>query len=402
MRCYNYFMSLHNNIKLLKWFNFFTDLRLYAPIAIIYFAQVTGSYALGMSIFSVTMVSSALFEIPTGILSDFVGRRKTIILGALAAVFYSIFYAIGQSFWILIIGAVLEGLSRSFYSGNNDAFLHDSLTKEGKEDEYEQHLGQLNSMFQVALGISALVGGILAVWSFSLIMWLSVFSQIACLLIAFRMVDPQIHSQASGNMYQHINEALRKFAGSYKLRLLSLSSILSYGFGEASYLFQAAFYNTLWPVWAIGIGKTFSNIGATASFWYSGAMIKRFGSTKLLFITDIYSRLVNIIATVFPTIASPILMSSTSLTYGVSSVAESSLMQKEFTQKQRATMGSLNSFAGSIFFGIVAYLLGLAADSFTPAHALLTLHLIRIPTIGLYWLLFKHSLSSDTKQQVGR
>lgn len=385
-------MSLQNNIKLLKWFNFFTDLRLYAPIAIIYFAQVTGSYALGMSIFSITMVSSALFELPTGILSDFVGRKKTVILGAVAAVIFSVFYAIGQSFWFLVIGAVFEGLSRSFYSGNNDALLHDTLSQEGKEEEYEQHLGKLNSMFQVALGVSALVGGVLATWSFPLIMWLSVLSQIACLIIAFQLIEPKVHSDESGNIYGHIGEAVRKFSESYRLRLLSISSILSYGFGEASYLFQAAFYSTLWPIWAIGVAKTLSNVGATASFWFSGTIIKKYGAPKLLFITDLYSRGVNIIASAFPSVFSPILMSSTSLIYGVASVSENSLMQKEFTQKQRATMGSLNSFAGSIFFGIIAYSLGRAADSFSPAHALLALHLVRIPTIGLYWLLFKNSI----------
>lgn len=379
----------------MKWFNFFTDLRLYAPIAIIYFAQVTGSYALGMSIFSITMISSALFEIPTGVLSDFIGRRKTLILGAGAAVLYSVFYAVGQSFWILAVGAVLEGLSRSFYSGNNDALLHDTLSQEGREAEYEHYLGQLDSMFQIALGISAVVGGIIAVWSFPLIMWLSVLSQVACLLIAFRIIDPQVQTTESGNIYNHIGEAARIFVKNYKLRLLSITSVLSFGFGEASYLFQAAFYNTLWPVWAIGIAKTLSNIGATASFWYSGKIIKKFGASKLLFVTDLYSRLVNIIAAAFPSVLSPILMSSTSLTYGVASVSEKSLMQKEFTQKQRATMGSLNSFVGSIFFGMIAYVLGLAADSFSPAHALLALHLIRIPTVGLYWLLFRHSLSKE-------
>ncbi len=383
-------MSLQNNIKLLKWFNFFTDLRLYAPIAIIYFAQVTGSYALGMSIFSVTMVSSALFEVPTGVLSDFVGRRRTIIFGAAAAVLYSVFYAIGQSFWILVIGAVLEGLSRSFYSGNNDALLHDTLSQEGREDEYDQYVGQLDSMFQIALGISAVVGGIIAVWSFPLVMWLSVLSQLACLLIAFRIIDPRVRTEETGNIYEHIGEAARIFVKNYKLRLLSITSVLSFGFGEASYLFQAAFYNTLWPVWAIGIAKTFSNIGATASFWYSGKIIKKFGAPKLLFVTDLYSRIVNIVAAAFPSVFSPVLMSSTSLTYGVASVSENSLMQKEFTQKQRATMGSLNSFVGSIFFGIIAYLLGAFADVFSPAHALLVLHLVRIPTIGLYWLLFKN------------
>lgn len=386
---------LRHNIKLLTWFNFFTDLRLYAPIAIIYFAHVSGSYALGMTVFSITMISSALFEIPTGIFSDRIGRRKTMIFGALAAVGYSIFYAVGHSFWILAVGGIFEGLSRSFYSGNNDALLHDTLSQEGREAEYDEFLGKVSSMFQIALGVSAVVGGFLATWSFPFIMWLSVGPQVLCVILAFRLIEPKIHTQESGNIYTNIGEAFQKFMSNYRLRLLSISSILTYGFGEAGYQFQAAFYNTLWPVWAIGIAKLFSNLGATASFWLSGRIIKKFGATKVLFISDLYSRAINIIAVGFPTIVSPLLMSSTSLIYGVSSVSENSLMQKEFTPSQRATMGSLNSFVGSIFFGIVAYVLGATADVLSPARALLYLHLLRIPTIFLYWLLFRHKPTNN-------
>ena len=106
---------MHKNIRVLTWFNFFTDFKLYAPIAIIYFAQVSGSFALGMSIFSIAMISSALLEIPTGVFSDRIGRKKTVILGAMSATCCVVFYAIGQSFWILVVGALFYGLSRSFY-----------------------------------------------------------------------------------------------------------------------------------------------------------------------------------------------------------------------------------------------------------------------------------------------
>jgi hypothetical protein len=65
-------------------------------------------------------------------------------------------------------------------------------------------------------------------------------------------------------------------------------------------------------------------------------------------------------------------MSSTSITYGVSSVAEKTLMQKEFTSEQRATLGSMNSFFGSVLFSIVSILLGYFADK-TNRHKNITL-----------------------------
>lgn len=385
---------MHKNIRILTWFNFFTDFRLYAPIAIIYFTRVTGSFALGMSIFSVVMVSSALFEIPTGVFSDRIGRRKTVVLGAAAAVLYSLFYAVADSYWLLFIGALFEGLSRSFYSGNNDALLHDTLAQTGEEHAYDEFLGRTSSMFQVALAISAIVGGVLAAWSFTLIMWLSVIPQVICLILAFALTEPKKKAAESGNIYVHLREAYKNFLNNKKLRLLSISSILGFGFGEAGYQFQAAFYSTLWPVWAIGIAKTLSNVGASVSFWISGRVIKKFGGLKILLVDNIYNRIINSVATAFPTVFSPLLMASTSVFFGITTVTKSTLLQKEFTNEQRATMGSLNSFAGSIFFGLVAYLLGFVADMLTPARAILLLQAFQLVNIGIYWKLFKHHNNS--------
>jgi len=67
---------MNRNIRLFYLFNFFVDFKFYAPIAIIYFAKVSGSYALGMSIFSATMLAAALFEVPTGIFSDYIGGKR--------------------------------------------------------------------------------------------------------------------------------------------------------------------------------------------------------------------------------------------------------------------------------------------------------------------------------------
>ena len=376
---------MHKNIRVLTWFNFFTDFKLYAPIAIIYFAQVSGSFALGMSIFSIAMISSALLEIPTGVFSDRIGRKKT-----MSATWCVVFYAIGQSFWILVVGALFEGLSRSFYSGNNDALLYDTLAEKDQTDKYADFLGKTSKMFQLALAVSAIFGGLVLIkWAFPVILWLSVIPQALCLVLAFMLIEPAIQTRRSGNIYQHLKEAYFGFIHNKKLRLLSLSSILGYGLGEATYQFHSAFFATVWPVWAIPFSKVLTNLGATASFHYSGAIIKRFNIFKILIGGNIYFRLMMTVATVFPSILSPIIISSGSLFYGIIQVAKNSLMQKEFKQEQRATMASLNSFAGNIFFGIVAIFIGFSADQLSPAKAIIVLQVLQLSTLYVYWILFK-------------
>src|SRR4051812_41556467 len=73
------------NIRLLALFNFLSDFRLYAPVMIIYFAEVSGSYVAAASVVSLTMLASAAFELPTGFLSDRFGRARVAAWGAAAS-----------------------------------------------------------------------------------------------------------------------------------------------------------------------------------------------------------------------------------------------------------------------------------------------------------------------------
>lgn len=382
-------MKTSKNIKLLSWFNFFTDFKLYSAIAIIYFSQVTHSFALGMSIFSIANIADAIFEVPTGILSDRVGRKITIMLGAIASVCYSVFYAIGGSFWILAFGAVFQGLSVAFYSGNNDALLHDSLKESGKEKEYHEFLGKLSSLFQAALAIGAVLGSVLASRSFALVMWLSTIPQVICFLISLQIKEPNIHIEKSTNIYIHLSDAIKLFIKNKKLRLISIASILGSSIGEASFQFQSAFYNLLWPLWAIGLAKFLSYIGATISFYFSGKLINKFKEIKIILAGNLYTRFINIFAVLIPTKLSPVLMSSTSLFYGATYVSKNSLLQKEFTPHQRATIASLNSLVESIFFAVFAFLLGLIADHIGPAKSLFIAQLIAFIGTYLYWKVFR-------------
>ncbi len=381
--------NLHPNIKLLTWFNLSVDFTLYAPIAILYFSSITGSYALGLSIFSVEMITSSIFELPTGILSDYIGRRKTVIFGAFCAILAGVFYAIGMNYWYLFIGGTFAGLARSFYSGNNDALLHESLREKGQEDEYSAYSGRISSMFQVALGISALLGGVISYWSFPLVMWLSVLPRIAGFFISLKIVEPQLlDTKSETNVFAHLKESIQNFKLNRELRSLSLASILSYGMGESMHQFKAAFIATLWPVWAIGISSALTHLWATIGFRVGSYISNKFGFMKVLFVGSIVDPLFSLLMLITANVISPLIMPITSFTYGVSSVAKDTLFQKHFSNRQRATMGSLNSLVGSLFFGLFAIVFGAVADKIQPTKALILGEILMLSVAYIYGKLY--------------
>lgn len=379
-------MTLHRNIRLLAWFNFWAEFRPYAPIAILYFAQVSGSYALGMSVFSTAMLAQSVFEVPTGIISDRVGRKRTVIFGTLAGMGSLLGYALGGSYLVLLVGAIFEGMARSFFSGNNDALLYDTLAENGQQEHYREYLGKVSSSHQLALGISALLGSLLATVSYGLVMWLSVLPSLVTLAISLNFVEPRTLTHQSTNIYAHLHSAVQKIIQNPRLRIISLASILSFANGESAWLFRSAFIATLWPTWALGIPQMLANIEVAVGFYFAGRIIRRFGELRLLIAGTLSNEVINLFGLLVPTVASPILMSLSSIFYGINSTAINNLMQREFTDEQRATMGSLNSLTGSILFAVFSFLLGALADRFGVTMALVWAALFSIVPMSLYWL----------------
>ncbi len=384
-------MAVHRNVRLLAWFNFLTDFRPYGPVAVLYFSEVAGSFALGMSVFSLTMLSGALLEVPTGLFSDMIGRKKTLVCGALASVLSLILYALGGSFGLpaLFIGAVFEGLARAFYSGNNDALLHDSLAETEQEGEYQDHLGRVSSMYQFALAISAILGSVVASVSFAWVMWLSVVPHALNVFVSLRFVEPKVHTQRTGNIYAHLQIAFQNIIRNRKLRTLSAASIFGFALGESSYQFRSTFIQTLWPVWAIGVARAIAHFTAALSYYFAGPLIRRFGEFRLMIGGMTLSELINLGGLVFPGVLSPAIMALNSVFFGVNNVAVGGMMQREFTTEQRATMGSLNAFAGSLMFALVSVLLGALADNIGPTNALIVATVLSVIPISLFYRVFR-------------
>ena len=383
---------MERNIKLLSWLNFFTDFVFFAPVAIIYFAKVTGSYAAGMSIFSIAYASSALFEIPTGMISDLVGRKLTTIFGTICSAACVIVYAIGGSYWMLIAGALIQGLSGSFFSGNNDALLHDSLKALNKEHEYHIHFGRTSSMFQIGLAFASIAGSIMASISFSVVMWLSVIPQILAFIISLFITEPSVSTNKYVKPVDHMKYSLKEFSNNRKLRLLTMASMFRFALGESGYFLRSAFINSIWPLWAVGFSNFLSNIGGAFSYYFSGKIINKYSHKTVLWFEILFNRFLNLTALLFPTVISPVLMGFTSVAYGAGSVSLNSLQQKEFTQNQRATMGSMTSLMGYLLFGVISVLLGKMADVIGPLKSLIVLHVLLFIPLLFYREIFKKKI----------
>ena len=107
-----------------------------------------------------------LFEVPTGVVADTVGRRASYLLGTVtltASTFLYVFlWQIEAPFWEWAISSMLLGLGFTFFSGAVEAWLVDALTATGFTGELESVLGRGQVVTGVAMLTGSVAGGFIA------------------------------------------------------------------------------------------------------------------------------------------------------------------------------------------------------------------------------------------------
>jgi MFS family permease len=125
----------------------------------------------GLDIFQVMLVNAAfsfaefLFEVPTGVVADTLGRRVSLLfclitlLGATLA--YVALPALGLGFWSFVSVSIALGLGFTFWSGAAEAWLVDALKHAGYDQPIEGVFAKSQMMFGVAMLIGTTAGGLL-------------------------------------------------------------------------------------------------------------------------------------------------------------------------------------------------------------------------------------------------
>ena len=111
-----------------------------------------------------------LFEVPTGIVADTVGRRASYLLGTLtlagSTLLYVLLWQIEAPFWAWAIVSILIGLGFTFFSGAVEAWLVDALAATGFTGELEAVFARGQIVSGVAMLVGSVAGGFIAAqWS---------------------------------------------------------------------------------------------------------------------------------------------------------------------------------------------------------------------------------------------
>jgi MFS family permease len=107
-----------------------------------------------------------LFEVPTGIVADTVGRRASYLLGtvtlAVSTLLYVLLWQVEAPFWAWALVSIVIGLGFTFFSGAVEAWLVDALTATGYTGDMESVFGRGQMVSGAAMLTGSVAGGFIA------------------------------------------------------------------------------------------------------------------------------------------------------------------------------------------------------------------------------------------------
>lgn len=112
-------------------------------------------------LYAVREIFINLFEIPSGIIADAFGRRKTLASSFIIYIFAFIIFYLGAEFQLFILGMLMYAVGDAIRTGINKAMIIEYLKRTGQIESKVSYYGHTRSWSQIGSALSSLAGGIL-------------------------------------------------------------------------------------------------------------------------------------------------------------------------------------------------------------------------------------------------
>jgi MFS family permease len=189
----------------------------------------------GISFFQIMILQAIfttcvfLFEVPTGVVADKLGRKTSLFLAGIIGSIGALIYGSHPSFWVFALGEMTWALGTTLVSGANQAMLYDSLREIKQEKKSKKVFGTFDSIGLGAILVSAPIGSLVAKFiGLRFVMLLMIVPFLLSSVFALSMKEPEIGRKSfKKKNYGKILKSGAKYLKKHKvLRILMLDYIL--------------------------------------------------------------------------------------------------------------------------------------------------------------------------------
>lgn len=155
-------------------------------------------------------VASLLFEIPSGVISDVFGRRKSMILSCVMRLTSMLLMIFSKGLPGVCLSLAFAAFSYNFASGAREALAYDSLKSVGQEQHYIRYSSLEMVLYRVGSALATLLAGF-ALWlGYKRANMLDFLIGLVCLWVTFGLREVETEGmQSEGSMGARIKQCFQ-------------------------------------------------------------------------------------------------------------------------------------------------------------------------------------------------
>ena len=394
-------------------YGFLKNLRFFEPFLVLFFLEKGLNFLQIGTLYSILQIATNILEIPTGVIADAMGRRRTMATSFAAYIVSFLIFNFSSTYSLFVVAMLLFAVGEAFRTGTHKAMIFEYLKIKGWKDFKVHYYGHTRSWSQMGSALSSLIaaGIVFYTGSFQVIFLYSTIPYIldlALMLSYPKALDGELIGFEKGKVKEKIKNVAKDFAYSFKdpLMLRGIANLSFYtGFYKAAKDYLQPILNAFalsLPFFvaladkqrsALVIGIVYFILYFMTSFASrrSGKILDKYKDLcNLLNITLLIGYAVGILSGVFILIGMPViaiifymgiyLLQNIRKPMGISNIAE--IVKPEIL----ATALSAESQISALSAAIIAPMIGFFADAFGIGYALIIVTAIFAIPSPLYFV----------------
>ncbi|TKJ17766.1 hypothetical protein CEE44_04505 [Candidatus Woesearchaeota archaeon B3_Woes] len=371
--------KLEANIWKFYLYRIFASIFFAMPIFVLYYQDNGLSMTQVMILQSIYTAISMVTVILFGIIADYIGRKKVLVASTIIYILTWVLFAMSHNFKQFLLAEIAAALSASMWVASGTAFFYDNLRELKREKKFKKLYGNVISINYLMWGISALIGGYMAVKSLRFPYWATTITAFIALLVSFTLTETKKYKHADTHYLTHLKQAAQFAIKHPKVRLFILYSSIIFSMGFICYMFYQPYFNQI-KINLVYFGWIYLLMNLAAAFGSKSAhkIEKYLGEKKILLIILLImiisffgiSKELIILGAIFP-----ILLSFNS---GIFEPVISDYMNKHIDSHHRSTVLSLGFVVTQMMSTVLAPFFGWIVDFWSLETAFLTATIILI------------------------
>ncbi|MFX1345861.1 MAG: MFS transporter [Promethearchaeota archaeon] len=325
-------------------------------------------------------------EVPSGVLADRWGRKKTLFLSQSLLIISTIITIFAQTIWIFMISSIFSGFWLACYSGTGVAFFYDSLVELKNEKDYEKLWGRMGFITIPVHFLFATFSSLLFLINSILPYILTIILAFLSLFVILSFVEPKYHKTSiEHSIFLHFKESIKKvLKNDYIAFIVLFGAILGFALEYLSnniqlYLTLIKVHIALFGV-IFAFGSLIEGIGRI-----SANRIKKIFDYRIILTFTLSAAVVSIIGLSFlNNYYGVILYALIFFISGLFRIIQRGYIHKRVESYNRATVDSVSTFIMTILVILLSPIAGVLADLYSIRLAFLLVGCV-LAIYGVYY-----------------